>query len=60
MYATDVTGHTGRKPHQLYVPRIQTNYGKRSLQYQGTLIKNRLSVGLYNATSARQFKSLSN
>jgi len=30
-YATDVTGRTGRNPHQLYVPRIRTNYGKRSL-----------------------------
>ena len=52
-YATDVTGHTGKNPHRLYVPRIRTNYGKRSLQYWGTLIWNRLTVELYNATSVR-------
>jgi len=39
-YAVEVTGHTGRNPHRLYVPRIRTNYGKRSLQYWGTLIWN--------------------
>ena len=57
-YATDVTGRSGRNPHRLYVPRIRTNYGKRSLRYRGTLIWNRLSAMLYNATSVRQFKSL--
>ena len=57
-YATDVTGHTGRNSHRLYVPRIRTNYGKRSLRYQGTLIWNCLPVVLYNATYVRQFKSL--
>ena len=57
-YAIDVTGRSGRNPHRLYVPRIRTNYGKRSLRYRGTLIWNRLSAMLYNATSVRQFKSL--
>jgi len=56
-YAADVTGHNGQNPHRLYVPRIRTNYGKRSLQYRATLIWNHLSVELYNGTSVRQFKS---
>ena len=57
-YTTDDTGYTGRNPHRLYVPGVRTNYGKRSLKYQGTLIWNRLSVELHNAISLRQFKSL--
>ena len=57
-YATDVTGRSGRNPHRLYVPRIRTNYGKRSLRYRGTLIWNCLYAMFYNATSVRQFKSL--
>jgi len=60
LYATDITGYTGQNPHRLYVPRVRTNYGKRSLKYRGIWIWNRLSVELHNATSVRQFKSLFN
>ena len=32
-YTRDVTGHQGRNPACLYVPRVRTNYGKSSLYF---------------------------
>ena len=37
-FAVDVTGHSGRNQHRLFVFRVRTNYGKRSLAYRGTAI----------------------
>jgi len=37
-YAVSVTGHTGCNVHQLYVPAVHLNYGKRSLYYQSACL----------------------
>ena len=57
MYSTSVTGREGRNPHRLFVPRINTEYGRRSLYYRGTTMWNALPTALYDATSLTQFKS---
>ena len=36
--------------HRLFVPQVNTNYGKRSLHYRGPTIWNALSTALYSAT----------
>ena len=33
-YSTDGAGHHGRNPNHLYVPQVQTNYGRQSLLFQ--------------------------
>ena len=33
-FAVDVTGHPGRNVHRLFILRVKTNYGKRSLAYR--------------------------
>ena len=37
-FAVDITGHSGRNVHRLFVPRVKTNYGKQLLTYRGTVI----------------------
>ena len=57
-FAVDFTGHFGRNQHKLFVPRVRTNYGKRSLAYKGTTNWNRLPPALYGATTVTAFKKL--
>ena len=41
-YAINVTGHVSRNVHRLFVPQVNTNYGKCSLYYRGTTMWNAL------------------
>ena len=34
-FSKDITGHVSRNINRLFVPRVFTNYGKRSFFYQG-------------------------
>ena len=55
-YVTSFTGCVGRNSHQLFVPQINTNYGRRGLYYRGTTIWNSLPTALYDSSSLNQFK----
>ena len=57
-FAVDVTGCSGKNQHRLFVPRVRTNFGKRSLAYRGTAIWNRLPPALYSAKTVSAFKKL--
>ena len=57
-YAVNITGRVNRNVHRLFVPRVNTNYGKRSLHYRGPAIWNVLSTALYSATTLTQFRSI--
>ena len=54
-YAVTITGRARRNIHRLFVPQVNTNYGKRSLRYRGPTIWNALSTALYSATALTQF-----
>jgi len=56
-YAVDVTGRVSRNLHRLFVPRVRTNYGKRSLYYRGTVLWNALPAALYGKPTITQFRS---
>ena len=58
-YAVSITGRTGRNVHQLYVPSMDLNYGKRSLYYRGTTIWNSLPASVVETNSLNSFKLLS-
>ena len=57
-YSTGVTGHYGCNPKwlEIYVPQVQTNYGRESLYYQVTMLWNNLSPSLYSVDSIAQFR----
>ena len=55
-YSTDVTGHHGHNPNRLCVSQVQTNYGRQSLSFRGTMLWNNLSSLLYSAGSITQFR----
>ena len=55
-YATSITGRVGRNVHGLFIPQINTVYGKRSLYYHGAVIWNALPAALCNISSFAQFK----
>ena len=55
-YAVSITGRTGRNVHQLYVPSMDLNYGKRSLYYRGTTIWNSLPASVVETNSLNSFK----
>ena len=55
-YSTDVTGHHGCNPNRLYVPQVQTNYGRQSSYFRGTMVWNNLSPLLYSAGSLADFR----
>jgi len=44
--ATSITGRVGRNAHRLFVPQINTNYGKRSLYHRRATIWNVLPTAL--------------
>ena len=57
-YAITITGHVNRNIHWLFVPQVNTNYGKRSLRYRGPTIWNVLPAALYSATNLTQFRNI--
>ena len=57
-YAVAITGRVNRNAHWLFVPQVNTNYGKRSLHYRGPTIWNALSTALYNATTLSHFRNV--
>ena len=57
-YAVTITGRVNRNVHRLFVPQVNTNYGKRSLHYRGPTIWNVLSTALYSATTMTQFRNI--
>ena len=57
-YAITVTGRVNRNIHRLFVPQVNTNYGKRSLRYRGPTIWNVLPAALYSATNLTQFRNI--
>jgi len=57
-FAVDVTGHPGRNVHRLFILRVKTNYGKRSLAYMGAVIWNRLSSAIHSAKTLKEFRTL--
>ena len=42
----DITGHVSRNINRVFVPRVFTNYGKRSFFYRGALLWNSLPLVL--------------
>ena len=57
-YAITITGRVNRNIHRLFVPQVNTNYGKRSLRYRGPTIWNVLPAALYSATNLTQFRNI--
>ena len=57
-YAVAITGRVNRNAHRLFVPQVNTNYGKRSLHYRGPTIWNALSTALYSATTLIHFRNV--
>ena len=55
MFSQNVTGQVGRNSHRLFIPRMQTTYGQKSLFYRGTVAWN-IEQTLYLATSLKTFK----
>ena len=51
MFSDTLTGHAGRNSHRLFIPRMRTSYGQKSLCYRGTVAWNNLDQTLYSATS---------
>jgi len=56
-YAINVTGRSNRNPHRLFVPQINTNYGKQSLYYRGTTLWNALPPTLYDTETFAGFRN---
>ena len=42
-FSFDITGHASRNINRLFVPRVFTNYGKKSFFYRGAILWNNLS-----------------
>ena len=42
--------------NRLYVPQVQTNYGRQSLHFRVTILWNNLSPSLYSASSLADFR----
>ena len=55
-YSIDVTDHDGCNSTRLYVLQVQTNYGRQSLYFRGTILWNNLSPWLYSAGSLADFR----
>jgi len=50
-FSTDVTDHLSHNIHRLFVPRVFTNYGKRSFYYLGTVLWNNLKSTITEANT---------
>ena len=57
-YSKDVTGHCGCNINRLFVPRVFTNFGKRSFFFRGTIIWNNLFTKVVEAVKLSTFKYL--
>ena len=53
----DITGHVSRNINRLFVPRVFTNYGKRSFFYRGALLWNSLPLSVTGAATLLSFKN---
>ena len=53
----DITGHVSRNINRLFVPRVFTNYGKRSFFYRGALLWNSLPFSVTGAATLLSFKN---
>ena len=56
-FSKDITGHISRNVNRLFVPRVLTNYGKRSFFYRGAVLWNSLSLSVTGATTLSSFKN---
>ena len=52
----DITGHVSHNINRLFVPRVSTNYGKRSFFYRGAVLWNNLSLKITEAATLPSFK----
>ena len=57
-FSENVTGYVGRNSHHLFIPRMWTTYGKKSLFYRGMVAWNNIDQTLYSANSLCTFKSM--
>ena len=57
-FSENVTGYVSRNSHRLFIPRIRTTYGQKSLFYRGTVAWNNIDQTLYLANSLSTFKSM--
>ena len=53
----DITGHVSHNINRLFVPRVFTNYGKRSFFYRGALLWNSLPFSVTGAATLLSFKN---
>ena len=53
----NVTGRASRNVNRLFVPLINTNYGKHSFYYCGTTLWNALPTALYDPTTFTKFRN---
>ena len=58
MLSENVIGYVGRNSLWLFIPRMWTTYGQKSLFYRGAVDWNNIDQTLYLATSLRTFKLL--
>ena len=56
-FSTDMTGHVSRNINHLFVPRVFTNFGKRSFFYRGTVLWNNLPLSVSKAATLSSFKN---
>ena len=56
MFTKDLTGFFGRNSYRLFIPRMRTTYGQKSLFYRGAVAWNNLNQTLYSITSLETFK----
>ena len=57
-FSRDVTGHVSRNFNRLFVPRVSTNFGKRSFFYRGAVLWNSLPSIVSEAATVPSFKNL--
>ena len=57
VFSRAVTGHAGRNSHRLFIPRMRTTYGQKSLCYRGAVAWNNIDQSIYSATSLQIFIS---
>ena len=57
-FSDKVTRYVGRNSHRLFVPRMRTTYGQKSLFYRGMVAWNNIDQTLHSANSLSTFKSM--
>ena len=56
-FSKDLTGRVGRNINRLFVPRVFTNFGKRSFFYCGAVLWNYLPLNVSEAASVPSFRN---